>query len=253
MLTTSPPTDMRAAAAQDLIAAVERFDPGAPVESLAGITEKLPVAASVEVATVRLRDRDRDGALHLVAATGLPSFDARRLAAETLPFPRARALLVLRERHTDASAMGLRWFRGLWLRESGRPVGLLAVGSRTERRPDEDADALIEHVALELGARIRGVDLGHEAMTRASRALIRTLAGEPPPLVDSPLRALRPSERAIINLFADGLSTQDVASVLYLSPHTVRTHVKHALRRLGLHSRDEAVALAQEERTTVLI
>jgi DNA-binding CsgD family transcriptional regulator len=57
------------------------------------------------------------------------------------------------------------------------------------------------------------------------------------------LDSLRPRERIIVALYAEGLSVDEIARLLVISPHTVRTHVKNAFRRLGVHSRDEAAKL----------
>jgi DNA-binding CsgD family transcriptional regulator len=45
----------------------------------------------------------------------------------------------------------------------------------------------------------------------------------------------------------------EIAGTLVISPHTVRTHIKLAFRRLGIHSREEAVALVQENNVTALL
>ena len=48
----------------------------------------------------------------------------------------------------------------------------------------------------------------------------------------------------ILGIMADGLSDQAIADVLTLSLNTVRTHVQTILRKLGAHSKLEAVAVA---------
>jgi DNA-binding NarL/FixJ family response regulator len=48
-----------------------------------------------------------------------------------------------------------------------------------------------------------------------------------------------------LRLLEHGRSTQQIAEELHLSPETVRNHVRHVLRNLGVHSRLEAVALAR--------
>lgn len=54
-------------------------------------------------------------------------------------------------------------------------------------------------------------------------------------------------EREILEHVSKGLSTDDVADRLGLSAHTVRTHVKNAMRKLEATSRAHAVAIALRE------
>lgn len=44
-----------------------------------------------------------------------------------------------------------------------------------------------------------------------------------------------------------GTSTDDIAEKLYVSPHTVRTHIKNILRKLDARTRAHAVAIAFAE------
>ena len=44
-----------------------------------------------------------------------------------------------------------------------------------------------------------------------------------------------------------GRSTRQIAQELHLSQETVRNHVRHVFRALGVHSRLEAVALARRQ------
>jgi DNA-binding NarL/FixJ family response regulator len=57
-------------------------------------------------------------------------------------------------------------------------------------------------------------------------------------------KTLSPREREIMGLLSKGLSGEEVASQLYLSPETVRTHVRNAMGKLGAATRAHAVALA---------
>jgi len=56
--------------------------------------------------------------------------------------------------------------------------------------------------------------------------------------------AVTPRQRQILQMFADGLSTQEAAKRLGLSAETVRTHAKATLPRLGARDRAHAVAIA---------
>ena len=55
---------------------------------------------------------------------------------------------------------------------------------------------------------------------------------------------LSPREREVLALVAQGQTRLDIASLLRLSPSTVRTHMEHARRKLGARSRAQAVARA---------
>jgi DNA-binding NarL/FixJ family response regulator len=55
-------------------------------------------------------------------------------------------------------------------------------------------------------------------------------------------------EREIIHLLAEGLTGEEAAKRLFLSPETVRTHVRNAMRKLDANTRAHAIALAVRER-----
>lgn len=48
----------------------------------------------------------------------------------------------------------------------------------------------------------------------------------------------------MLGCLAAGMDTRMIASMLFISPITVRNHIQNLLRKLGVHSRLEAVALA---------
>ncbi|MBL3667605.1 response regulator transcription factor [Streptomyces sp. M2CJ-2] len=59
------------------------------------------------------------------------------------------------------------------------------------------------------------------------------------------VEALTPREREVLRCMVAGLGRKAVAERLYLSPHTVRTHMQNVLGKLGVHSTLAAVALAR--------
>jgi PAS domain S-box-containing protein len=68
---------------------------------------------------------------------------------------------------------------------------------------------------------------------------------EHPPLQDHP--ALTPRQTQVLRLLEQGRSTKQIAGELHLSPETVRNHIRHLMKTLGVHSRLEAVAIARYE------
>jgi two-component system, LuxR family, response regulator FixJ len=66
------------------------------------------------------------------------------------------------------------------------------------------------------------------------------------PTIDhaSPIDDLSRREREILLLLAEGKSELEIAAALVLSRKTVATHIQNILRKLGVHSRAQAVAAA---------
>lgn len=66
----------------------------------------------------------------------------------------------------------------------------------------------------------------------------------------SRLGLLSPREREILDLLAEGLNGHAIAERLFLSPETVRTHVRNATTKLGAKTRVQAVALTVRGKAT---
>jgi RNA polymerase sigma factor (sigma-70 family) len=58
------------------------------------------------------------------------------------------------------------------------------------------------------------------------------------------LHALPQREREVLQMLADGRSVDDIARSLRLSTHTVRNHIRRAMKHLGVHTRLDAVVAA---------
>ena len=57
---------------------------------------------------------------------------------------------------------------------------------------------------------------------------------------------LTPSELRVLRLLADGSTTKGIARELSIAPKTVAMHVQNAMKKLNVHSRTQAVALAHK-------
>ena len=62
----------------------------------------------------------------------------------------------------------------------------------------------------------------------------------------APPSHLTPRQVEVLRLLEQGRSTKQIAQELHLSTDTVKNHVRHLLRALGVHSRLEAVAAVRQ-------
>ena len=67
---------------------------------------------------------------------------------------------------------------------------------------------------------------------------------------NTPPAHLTPRQAEVLRLLEQGRSTKQIAQELHLSTETVRNHVRHLLRALGVNSRLEAVAAARQGRAS---
>jgi DNA-binding NarL/FixJ family response regulator len=103
-----------------------------------------------------------------------------------------------------------------------------------------------EPADLVAGVRIvaQGDSLISPGMTRRLIAEFAARAKEPRSLSD--LDALTEREREVMVLVAGGLSNDEIAERLYMSPATARTHVSRAMTKLGTRDRTQLAILAYE-------
>jgi two-component system NarL family response regulator len=63
---------------------------------------------------------------------------------------------------------------------------------------------------------------------------------------DSPLSLLSPRERQVLALLSKGWDNARIGRDLFISQHTVRTHIQNILEKLGMHSKLEAATFAMQ-------
>jgi DNA-binding NarL/FixJ family response regulator len=101
----------------------------------------------------------------------------------------------------------------------------------------------------ELVAGISEVMAGGGALSAAaSAALIGHLTDRPPAEIDQELRrrfgVLTPRERDVVVLVAGGLSNEEIAAQMFVSPYTVKTHAVRAMTKVGARDRAQLVSFA---------
>jgi DNA-binding NarL/FixJ family response regulator len=101
----------------------------------------------------------------------------------------------------------------------------------------------------QLAEAVRVVAAGDSLLAPAiTQRLIEEFVRRPPPGSATPaeLSELTERELEVLKLMARGLSNAEIASSLFLSEATVKTHVTHVLTKLKLRDRVQAVVLAYE-------
>jgi DNA-binding NarL/FixJ family response regulator len=101
----------------------------------------------------------------------------------------------------------------------------------------------------DLIAAVHAIADGDSVLSPAvTRRVIDRMAHQPAPDLPDQGRmgSLTSREREVLGLIARGLSNREIAAALVVEESTVRTHVKHILRKLGLRDRIQAVVLAYE-------
>jgi two-component system NarL family response regulator len=109
--------------------------------------------------------------------------------------------------------------------------------------------------ALRMGA--RGLILKDAPLDELARAvqivgaggtyIDPSLAGETSAQPSSSEPTLTPRELAVLHLLAQGHTNDQAGAELSISPDTVQTHVRNAMKKLGADTRTQAVATALRE------
>jgi two-component system, NarL family, response regulator LiaR len=119
--------------------------------------------------------------------------------------------------------------------DDSRVFAAIQAGAAGYLLKDVQPDALAES--------IRQVHRGLPALHAKVVARLMHQAGESPSLADFTQR-----EREVLKLVAEGLSNKEIASRLFISEKTVKTHVSNVLQKLGVADRTQAALLAVRRR-----
>ncbi len=118
-------------------------------------------------------------------------------------------------------------------------VAAMAAGASGFLDKGVDPDVLLDA--------IRVVAAGDALLTpRATRALLASLgsARSTVPVDDVAVASLTGREREVVGLVGRGLSNDEIADQLFLSPLTAKTHVSRAMTKLHARDRAQLVVLA---------
>jgi DNA-binding NarL/FixJ family response regulator len=100
---------------------------------------------------------------------------------------------------------------------------------------------------VELLRAVRVVAAGDALLSpKVTRQLIGEFATRAQPPPPRHLDELTNREREVTALVAEGLSNEDIAERLYLSPATAKTHVNRAMTKLGVRDRAQLVVYAYQ-------
>jgi two-component system response regulator DesR len=109
------------------------------------------------------------------------------------------------------------------------------------------------HLLRALQAHVRGFMLKDAPADKLADAIRRVAAGErvlDPDLVAAALETgtspLTAREADVLQLSETGISTEQIAAALYLSPATVRNYLSNAIAKLNARSRIDAIRIARQ-------
>jgi predicted ATPase/DNA-binding CsgD family transcriptional regulator len=184
----------------------------------------------------------------LARREGLPG-RAAGLLAESLALHRGlgdrwRTASVLEELGGVSASTGDPGRAAVLLGAAGALRRVLSAPVPPCERPDRERDAALARAGLDDASFARATTTG-EAMALASvyeYALEtgRHAAQDPP----DETGGLSAREVEVLGLVAEGLTDQEVAGALYLSPRTVGQHLRNVYRKLGVNSRTAATRAA---------
>ena len=209
----------------------------APTETSAGILPRFPLDVGDEVQLVRIALAARDDDLARLALDATSSRAARNPGVQSIAATAAHVGgLVENDVHALREAAGL-------FEDTHRPLehasALEDLGAHlvtTDREASIEALGRALTIYAGTGA---SWDAGRVRSRLRALGVRRRLATAEPETRG--WAALTGAEVAVARLVAEGLTNRDVAERLFLSPHTVNSHLRHVFTKLRINSRVELV------------
>jgi DNA-binding NarL/FixJ family response regulator len=162
------------------------------------------------------------------AALAAVEEDEPALAIVAVELPGLNGLGLLHALHERFETLPIILTSSKYADAVGRAAGLMLGADDYLVKPLDPA---------ELGARMR----------RSLRRSHRPVGKDLPADYASDIGDLSRREHEILLLLAEGKTETEIAADLVLSPKTVATHIQNTLRKLGVHSRTQAVAAAYRD------
>jgi PAS domain S-box-containing protein len=110
-------------------------------------------------------------------------------------------------------------------------------------RSDKGAGPRLVHLFRDATQRVQNEWFVDHVLQAATRLQSKELVAHAPPPARSTAE-LTNREHQVLSLLAEGEGTRDIAAALFISPSTVRNHIRNILDKLQVHSRLEAVVYA---------
>jgi LuxR family maltose regulon positive regulatory protein len=132
------------------------------------------------------------------------------------------------------------WKRGDW------PGAMIHLENALRFAMPEGYIRLFADLGLDM-ARLLQEAQSREIMPESVSTLLAAFRADlPTPRENALPQSLTPREQETLNLIAAGLTNQEIAERLVVSPETVKKHAASIYNKLGVHSRTQAAARARE-------
>jgi DNA-binding NarL/FixJ family response regulator len=83
-----------------------------------------------------------------------------------------------------------------------------------------------------------------DLMFREVKIMLKTIERTKPAPTVELYQQLSTREHEVLKLIVEGYSNAEIATVLYLSPCTIKTHIRNIMNKLGVEHRTQAAVFA---------